>query len=54
LRYPYSKIKSQISRFSAKMSKDLDKPKRKFIHQMIYGIQASKDGDTLWIMEIYL
>lgn len=38
-----AKIKSQISRFSAKMSKDLDKPKRKFIHQMIYGIQASKD-----------
>lgn len=37
------KIKSQIRRFSAKISEDLDKPKRKFIHQMIYGIQGSKD-----------
>ncbi len=36
-------IKSQITRFSAKVSLGLDKPKRKFIHQMIYGIQASKD-----------
>ena len=36
-------IKSQITRFSAKVSVGLDKPKRKFIHQMIYGIQASKD-----------
>jgi len=38
-----TQIKSQIARFSAKVSLGLDKPKRKFIHQMIYGIQASKD-----------
>ena len=37
-----AKIKSQISRFSAKMSKDLDKPKRKFIHQMIFWFSGFK------------
>jgi len=36
-------IKSQIARFSARISQKLDKPKRKFVHQMLYGIQASKD-----------
>jgi len=36
-------IKSQIAKFSAKVSRGLDKPKRKFINEMIYGIQASKD-----------
>ena len=35
--------KSQIARFSRKIYPELDKPKRKFIHQMIYDIQASKD-----------
>ena len=38
-----AEIKSQITRFSQKVSVGLDKSKRKFIHQMIYGIQASKD-----------
>ncbi len=37
------KIKTQITRFSNKLSSGLKKPKRKFLHQMIYGIQASKD-----------
>jgi len=32
-----------MTRFSVKVSQGMDKPKRKFIHQMIYGIQASKD-----------
>ena len=36
-------IKSQMTRISSKVSLGLDKPKRKFIRQMIYGIQASKD-----------
>jgi len=38
-----AKIKSQITKFSVRLSQGLDKPKQKFIHQMIYGIQASKD-----------
>jgi len=38
-----AQVKSQIARFSAGVSCELDKPKRKFIHQMLYGIQASKD-----------
>jgi hypothetical protein len=37
------KIKSQITRFSHKISSDFKKPKRKLIVQMLYGIQASKD-----------
>jgi len=37
------KIKTQITRFSNRLSCGLNKPKRKFLHQMIYGIQASKD-----------
>ena len=37
------KIKTQITRFSNRLSSGLNKPKRKFLHQMIYGIQASKD-----------
>lgn len=36
-------IKSQITKFSAKVSQELDKSKRRFINEMIYGIQASKD-----------
>lgn len=36
-------IKSQITRFSGTVSQELDKPKRRFINEMIYGIQASKD-----------
>ena len=38
-----AQVKSQIARFSARVSRELNRPKRKFIHQMIYGIQASKD-----------
>jgi len=37
------KIKTQITRFSNRLSSGLNKPKRRFLHQMIYGIQASKD-----------
>jgi len=37
------KIKTQITRFSKRLSSGLNKPKRKFLHQMIYGVQASKD-----------
>lgn len=37
------KIKSQITRFSHKVSDDFRKPIRKLIVQMLYGIQASKD-----------
>lgn len=37
------KIKTQITRFSHKLSYGLDKPKKKFLHQIICGIQASKD-----------
>lgn len=37
------KIKRQISLFCTHLSYGLPRPKRKFIHQMIYGIQASKD-----------
>jgi hypothetical protein len=37
------KIKSQITYFAHKISHGLSKPLRKFIVQMLYGIQASKD-----------
>ncbi len=37
------KIKSQITRFSDKLSGDFKKPLRKFLVEMLYGIQASKD-----------
>ena len=37
------KIKSQITRFSHKISSDFKRPTRKMIVQMLYGIQASKD-----------
>jgi len=38
-----SKVKAQITKFSHKVSRSFKKPKGKFIHQMIYGIQAAKD-----------
>jgi len=38
-----SKVKAQITKFSHKLSRSFKKPKDKFIHQMIYGIQAAKD-----------
>jgi hypothetical protein len=37
------KIKSQITRFSHKISGEFKRPTRKLIVQMLYGIQASKD-----------
>ena len=37
------RIKAQITRFSSRISSGLNKPKRKFFHQMIYGIQENCD-----------
>ncbi len=37
------KIKTQITRFSHRICRGLKKPTRRFVAQMIYGIQASKD-----------
>jgi len=37
------KIKGQISRFAHKISGGYKKPARKWMIQMLYGIQASKD-----------
>ena len=37
------KIKSQITLFSHKLSGEFKKPLRKFLVQLLYGIQASKD-----------
>jgi len=36
-------IKGQLAKFSGIIAKGLSKPKRKFIKEMLYGIQASKD-----------
>lgn len=37
------KVQGQIKRFSSKVTKGLTKPKKKFIHQILYGIQAQRD-----------
>jgi hypothetical protein len=37
------KIQHQIKRFSSQITKGLSKPKKKFISQMLFGIQASRD-----------
>ena len=37
------KVQGQIRRFSSKVSKGLSKPKRKFVGQILFGIQASRD-----------
>ena len=37
------KLKAQIKRFSTRLTQDLTKPQRRFIAEMLYGIQASKD-----------
>jgi hypothetical protein len=37
------KIKTQITRFAHKISSGFQKPAKKFMVQMLYGIQASKD-----------
>jgi len=36
-------IKGQLAKFSGIIAKDLSKPKRKLIKEIIYGIQAAKD-----------
>lgn len=38
-----SKIKSQISRFASRLTEGLDKVKRRFVSEMLYGVQAAKD-----------
>ena len=35
------KVNEQLLRFSDKLTEGLKKTKRKFIHQMLFGIQAS-------------
>ena len=37
------KVQHQIKRFSYRITRDLTKPKKKFISQALYGIQASRD-----------
>lgn len=37
------KVQHQIKRFSYRMTRDLSRPKKKFISQALYGIQASRD-----------
>jgi len=37
------KVKSEIRHFAQIITQDLAKPKKKFIHQMLFGIQASRD-----------
>lgn len=37
------KVKSEIARFSQRITEDLSKPKKRFISQMLFGIQASRD-----------
>ena len=37
------KIKTQITRFSKRVSVGFPKPTRRFVREMIYGIQASQD-----------
>ena len=37
------KIQHQIKRFSSRITKDLTKPKKKFVSQMLFGIQAARD-----------
>jgi hypothetical protein len=36
-------IKGQVAKFSGIIAKDLPKPKRKLVKEIIYGIQAAKD-----------
>ena len=42
-RQTVGKIKTQITRFFKRLSSGSDKPKRKFLHQRIYGTHASKE-----------
>ncbi len=38
-----ARIKSQITHFARRISGDFKKPRKKFMVEMLYGIQASKD-----------
>jgi len=37
------KVNEQLVKFSDKLSEGLKRTKKKFIHQMLFGIQSSKD-----------
>lgn len=37
------KIQQQIKRFSKKVSKGISKPKKRFVSQVLFGMQASRD-----------
>jgi len=37
------KVKSEIKHFAQIITQGMAKPKKKFIHQMLFGIQASRD-----------
>jgi hypothetical protein len=51
-----AKIKSQITRFAGRLTEGMDKVKRRFVTEMLYGIQAPKEGteQAEWIADIYL
>jgi hypothetical protein len=38
-----SRLKAQLIKFSLAVSEGLTRPQRKFVHQMLYGIQATQD-----------
>ena len=38
-----SRLKAQLSKFSLTVSEGLTRPQRKFVHQMLYGLQATQD-----------
>ena len=38
-----SRLKAQLSKFSLAVSEGLTRPQRKFVHQMLYGLQATQD-----------
>lgn len=38
-----SRLKAQLTKFSLALSDGLSRPQRKFVHQMLYGIQAAQD-----------
>ena len=38
-----AKIKSQITRFASRLTEGMDKVERRFVGEMLYGIQASEE-----------
>ena len=38
-----SRLKAQLTKFALTVSEGLSRPQRKFVHQMLYGIQATQD-----------